>query len=477
MASHGTTTADAGPLPCLYKDLSWLEYHLRQLYELANRSTQGRRTQKHERRAALTDLRTNMPVQARYTCDWLGRMADTECSGQAAMRALDEEWGTALRAVEDTVDLLARDLDVLQRCLARDAEERAAAQQQIKRLESDLKSAQAKLQAKTSDARRYREKLADEERRRVIEEHAHDQTRRRTKDLEATCLLLCTELDWARRSGYKVGVELCPTQTIDIQIVEQLADWAAEKNTSDWERHERRSRESSQRQTTSTRTQHQGGTAATQGNGRTEDIRETLRFQVEMNAAARDRITALTMELNDMRERAAWLEVQWGSGRARIAELVKEARETRRKHAQELEEARRCAREDTARLSRALEETEANNAREIAKLKTENALRVYNSAWDILSARALSFGCIPWPVFDAPNNAQEITLAAVRRFLFTDSTTTGGAKRSILKKALLRWHPDKFASVLVRVQESERANVKCAVDLVAGFLNDLNQEA
>lgn len=107
---------------------------------------------------------------------------------------------------------------------------------------------------------------------------------------------------------------------------------------------------------------------------------------------------------------------------------------------------------------------------------TEHASwNTYEGAWSMLGG-PLSFSAVPWPMLDVPKCPDDITLAAVRTFLLNPSHSAGQPNKDRVKKALLRWHPDKFHTRMHRVADADKEAVAEAVKRVAGYLNALMQE-
>ncbi|KDQ54569.1 hypothetical protein JAAARDRAFT_38252 [Jaapia argillacea MUCL 33604] len=98
----------------------------------------------------------------------------------------------------------------------------------------------------------------------------------------------------------------------------------------------------------------------------------------------------------------------------------------------------------------------------------------YEALWNHLSHPSLhlSFAAISWPMHPQPKTPSDITALAVSDFLFSNPDSQDRTRKDKIKAALLRWHPDKFARVMSRVQESDRALVEEGVGIVVRHLND-----
>ncbi|GJF00113.1 hypothetical protein PsYK624_163920 [Phanerochaete sordida] len=110
---------------------------------------------------------------------------------------------------------------------------------------------------------------------------------------------------------------------------------------------------------------------------------------------------------------------------------------------------------------------------ELYHARVEAAWTTYDALWAVLADEALPFSAIPWPVVETPQGPEDITPEAIRELLFSTAHSPGQTRRERVKRALLRWHPDKFGPRLQRVPKSERKDVQRAVNLVAAYLNDL----
>ncbi|KAG9008282.1 hypothetical protein FRB94_013444 [Tulasnella sp. JGI-2019a] len=93
----------------------------------------------------------------------------------------------------------------------------------------------------------------------------------------------------------------------------------------------------------------------------------------------------------------------------------------------------------------------------------------------------LHFSTVPWPMINAPTCATDIRTEAIKAFIFspnavrlTNSEGTAKSRRSVLRAAILRWHPDKFLGrFLDLVDESEKESVKEGVEMVIRGLNEI----
>jgi hypothetical protein len=105
----------------------------------------------------------------------------------------------------------------------------------------------------------------------------------------------------------------------------------------------------------------------------------------------------------------------------------------------------------------------------------------YDMQWANLLAgtqkgKPLTFGQIPWPVFDPPpKQPSDLTDERIRRFLSHPDRSQSVVK--VVRDEMLRWHPDKFqACVLVRVDTSHTSEVTAAMHAVITTLTAMNSE-
>jgi len=95
-------------------------------------------------------------------------------------------------------------------------------------------------------------------------------------------------------------------------------------------------------------------------------------------------------------------------------------------------------------------------------------------------ATPLVFQQIPWPVFDpAPKKPADISTRRIKRFIsYPDRPRIElGGVTDIFKVELLRWHPDKFESILACVWEEDRDIVKEGLGIVTRTLTQMKTRA
>lgn len=101
----------------------------------------------------------------------------------------------------------------------------------------------------------------------------------------------------------------------------------------------------------------------------------------------------------------------------------------------------------------------------------------YEARWRALlaSSSTVSFRDVPWPTPTAPSSVDELTNAAIADFIFgplqvRKNTIT---RRERIRASLLRWHPDKVYSILVRTVEEDTNVVREGVNTVFRCLKAL----
>lgn len=95
----------------------------------------------------------------------------------------------------------------------------------------------------------------------------------------------------------------------------------------------------------------------------------------------------------------------------------------------------------------------------------------YETRWKtvLASSSPVTFKDIPWPIPNAsPSCPEEITLATVDEFLFASLNIRSNtvSKRDRIRSSILRWHPDKIASLFARVVPEEEDAVANGINTV-----------
>lgn len=167
--------------------------------------------------------------------------------------------------------------------------------------------------------------------------------------------------------------------------------------------------------------------------------------------------------------------------------------------AQKAQELKEKAKELEAK-EKSLRQKEKEIAKKVKECRTEHqtseersAWRHYEAMWDVMTAPKLSFKTMPWPVVMQPTSPSEITTQTIHRFLFSTAIDNAVSlppnsktnslipkpisRREHVKKAQLRWHPDKFSRMLARVKDEDKLAVEEAAGLVSRALNTLLAES
>src|SRR3989442_14148393 len=83
----------------------------------------------------------------------------------------------------------------------------------------------------------------------------------------------------------------------------------------------------------------------------------------------------------------------------------------------------------------------------------------YEDQWRALlsSNGPITFKDIPWPLEIGPTDVKQLTPANISKFLLASLRVRQNkvTQKERIRASLLRWHPDKLASVLRRVVEGD----------------------
>lgn len=233
-----------------------------------------------------------------------------------------------------------------------------------------------------------------------------------------------------------------------------------------------------------------------------EEKERRRREEFDRLVREREEAVARAQEAKDIAERQERMKFQQQM-RERRAQIAKEKAEQESK-AQERENRRREAeqqrarREDRERRQREYQERERirleslRNDREAVgedQLHAQLAehFSLYNRKWEAFKTGldtngvpipALSFHQIPWPtMFPNPTRVEDLTLAGVREFMFHPmrlAGTRGKPQRTIVRSEMMKWHPDKFNTVvLTKVKEQEKDLVTAGAGEIARLFNAL----
>jgi len=162
------------------------------------------------------------------------------------------------------------------------------------------------------------------------------------------------------------------------------------------------------------------------------------------------------------------------------AECIREGM-YRRKHAKDIafeEDRRKKWEEARAKKKKAREEKRAQKRRlqeEKVKEEADRALNAARATWEekwlkVITQNDVTSRDLPWPIYPGP----EINKESIQHFLFHNSEKQEASKR--LRKALLRYHPDRFFSsrhFTSITSEKDMATTTLAVEKIAKILSDL----
>ncbi|KAF8872733.1 hypothetical protein BD779DRAFT_1452527 [Infundibulicybe gibba] len=155
------------------------------------------------------------------------------------------------------------------------------------------------------------------------------------------------------------------------------------------------------------------------------------------------------------------------------------------RQAQELKARKERANRATAKLAAMRDAFNREKAARDQEEKNQLCARftLYDAKWEALKGPdelpPLYFKQLPWPILADINTADEITLQAMKTFIFHPERLSpiGKSPKERLRLELLKWHPDKFnAKILGRIAQEQQAHVQEAAGRVARFLNEMLAE-
>ncbi|KAI9455647.1 hypothetical protein F5148DRAFT_984692 [Russula earlei] len=147
-----------------------------------------------------------------------------------------------------------------------------------------------------------------------------------------------------------------------------------------------------------------------------------------------------------------------------------------------------AAKAEAARTLKVKEEARWRARDERERRRRADARDAYHRRWvglqDPNSKSAdLSFGDIPWPVWDVASDITYLTAEAISGFLFLlkeeglDDAGRARLRKEELRGTMLRFHPDKFEGrVIPRVKEEERAAVREGANIVTRAVAELMEK-
>ncbi|KAJ6587000.1 hypothetical protein DFH09DRAFT_1142234 [Mycena vulgaris] len=156
--------------------------------------------------------------------------------------------------------------------------------------------------------------------------------------------------------------------------------------------------------------------------------------------------------------------------KARIIEDELKRIESRIRRMREMEKERLAA--TRSRASAELKEREkAERAK--ADQAIQDAWRRYEKGWADLVMSEPTFATVPWPLVSTPTTLEQITSVDIEFFLRSPLHSEGQTAKERIRRAQLRWHPDRFIRILAKVKSTDREVVEAGAGVVARCLNDL----
>lgn len=164
---------------------------------------------------------------------------------------------------------------------------------------------------------------------------------------------------------------------------------------------------------------------------------------------------------------------------ARLKEEAKKAEDDARKRAQEqsqreanAERARR--KEEHARREKEQDDWARRERERQERKKGDQDILARWALYEAPLADHLTFETIVWPVLIPPVDISDLTLEAIRDFLFSKAHSDGKDNKQRLWDAFKRWHSDKCAAVKSRVADEDKPLIDQAFNDISVHLNDLN---
>ncbi|PPQ64918.1 hypothetical protein CVT24_008258 [Panaeolus cyanescens] len=105
----------------------------------------------------------------------------------------------------------------------------------------------------------------------------------------------------------------------------------------------------------------------------------------------------------------------------------------------------------------------------------EQRVSLYDARWKVLRSQdniaPLTFDQMPWPVLSAVTSLKGLN--GKQFALFYEAAAKGRSHARVIKEALLRFHPDKFANLEPKIHPDALADVRSGMELVIHYLNDI----
>ncbi|KAJ7217981.1 hypothetical protein GGX14DRAFT_439152 [Mycena pura] len=103
-----------------------------------------------------------------------------------------------------------------------------------------------------------------------------------------------------------------------------------------------------------------------------------------------------------------------------------------------------------------------------------DAWQRYEEGWkNLANSNRIWFSEVPWPVAGTPMTLEEITPREIEYFLLSPLHSEGQSAKERIRRAQLRWHPDRFQGFLSKADSRDKELVEAGAGAVARCLNDV----
>ncbi|KAJ7770149.1 hypothetical protein DFH07DRAFT_805927 [Mycena maculata] len=167
--------------------------------------------------------------------------------------------------------------------------------------------------------------------------------------------------------------------------------------------------------------------------------------------------------------RVGWREKE----KKRMLEQELERIENRIRHRREMERRRLAA--ERWRSSAEIKRLEKDQ-RAKADQAIRDSWRAHEKGWEELrlkSAGQVTFSDIPWPMASTPKTWEELEPREIRDFLLSPLHSETQSAKERIRKAQLRWHPDRFRWILGKAKGADKSTIEDGAGVVARCLNDM----
>lgn len=154
--------------------------------------------------------------------------------------------------------------------------------------------------------------------------------------------------------------------------------------------------------------------------------------------------------------------------KARIIEEELKRIESRIRQRREMEK-QRVAAERSRSLAR-MKQRERDEEEQI-----RDAWRAYEKGWEDLvkPLDQITFSTLPWPLASPPKTLEDITLTRIRGFILSPLHSENQTSKERMRRAQLRWHPDRFRRILAKVESTDKTAIEAGAGVVARCLNEI----